>query len=814
MTASRDEANEPSRGADKAWETMNRQGDEGVWTAYIEKVRHYVETGDLDAALAPARTTGRLFEAARDTLRAGRDWRESLQHAVEAECKSREPVHGAWKAHETMRADDLKRFLGWVREDSRIAKLALESLWSKDEPLEKRITAFAGKLPFLRGARNRARVISVLLTACGPDHPVLTIKEMEDAYREAGFRLSPQGGRSEAAYYAHAVDFLEEVARGAKPANREEPLTLAEARVAVQAVTSRPGQGQRSGAGPKIAEADPWDAYMKKVRRYVETGKLQSEEVDYKLEIASRLAAARDAVARDDPNWVKTLDRAFRKDNNLVYPLNQTKLREWMEADPSAAHTALQELWADGRSAPERIRAFSHHFPWHTDAVNRKPGRTYERHGIGGIWARLSVLSTLLMAEGANRRPPVAREYMLDAYRQTSFPELSKARAEDHGAVYEHAMDFFDTLVGHTRRRGIDHPRDRLEAQSVVWAVYQPKGGSAQGQGGGGESAPPAEEPHGAARTLADLSKELLFPKEQLTEIRELLCDKRQVIFQGPPGTGKTYAAQKIARFLADEDEAADERVTLVQFHPSYSYEDFVQGYRPTLTAEGQAGFELRDGPLLRAAERARLEPNALHFLIIDEINRGNLAKVFGELYFLLEYRDQAMSLQYAREEDEAQEFSLPTNLYIIGTMNTADRSIALVDLALRRRFHFLEFHPDRPPIRGLLSRWLKLHAPEMAWVADAVDEANRRLDDRPAAIGPSYFMRQGLDESKVRLIWDHNVTPYLEECLFGERDRLRDFELDIAGRCLRRGPGNQETDRNGTKEPDPEEGDESRGNK
>ena len=113
-------------------------------------------------------------------------------------------------------------------------------------------------------------------------------------------------------------------------------------------------------------------------------------------------------------------------------------------------------------------------------------------------------------------------------------------------------------------------------------------------------------------------------------------------------------------------------RVTIVQFHPSYAYEDFVQGFRPTLD-QGQAGFKLCNGPLLEAAEQAKNEPDVNHYLIIDEINRGNLAKVFGELYFLLEYRDQSINLQYNREE-----FRLPHNLYIIGTMNTADRSIAL----------------------------------------------------------------------------------------------------------------------------------------
>ena len=270
--------------------------------------------------------------------------------------------------------------------------------------------------------------------------------------------------------------------------------------------------------------------------------------------------------------------------------------------------------------------------------------------------------------------------------------------------------------------------------------------------------------------TLADLADELLIPTSFLEEIETLLDDKPQIIFQGPPGTGKTYVARKLARHLA----GADDRVTLVQFHPSYAYEDFVQGFRPTLTDDGQAGFALRDGPLMRAAERARLEPDAKHFLIIDEINRGNLAKVFGELYFLLEYRDAKMNLQYSDEP-----FSLPPNLYIIGTMNTADRSIALVDLALRRRFYFVEFDPSTAPIKGLLRRWLADNAPGMEWVADAVDAANDLLGDTQAAIGPSYFMKEGLDVADVERIWKHAVLPYVAEQLFGEPDRMAEFALD-----------------------------------
>ena len=270
--------------------------------------------------------------------------------------------------------------------------------------------------------------------------------------------------------------------------------------------------------------------------------------------------------------------------------------------------------------------------------------------------------------------------------------------------------------------------------------------------------------------SLAQLAEKLRLPVPFLEEIELLLDDKRQVIFQGPPGTGKTFVAQELARYLA----APGGRVTLVQLHPSYAYEDFVQGYRPALK-DGQPTFELKSGPLLVAAERARAEPQTKHFLVIDEVNRGNVAKVFGELYFLLEYREQEVHLQYSDTP-----LSLPKNLYIIGTMNTADRSIALVDLALRRRFHFVEFHPDDPPIKGLLRRWLpKNGATEMAWVADVVDLANDQLrDDRHAAIGPSHFMKPNLSEADVERIWKHSVLPYIQERLLGSADRMAGFEL------------------------------------
>ena len=290
------------------------------------------------------------------------------------------------------------------------------------------------------------------------------------------------------------------------------------------------------------------------------------------------------------------------------------------------------------------------------------------------------------------------------------------------------------------------------------------------------------------SETLEALAARLLWDAHHLRTIQRLLLDKGQIVFYGPPGTGKTYVALQLARHFAGTEDRTD----LVQFHPSYAYEDFVEGFRPA-DQNGHPGFQLREGPLKRIADKARDQPDATHVLVIDEINRGNVARVFGELYFLLEYRDREISLQYSESEDP---FSLPKNLWFIATMNTADRSIALVDAALRRRFRFVEFSPHEPPIKDLLRDWLGKHKPDFLWVADLVELANSKLPDRHLAIGPSYFMHDELDEEWVELIWKHSIIPYVEEQLFGDDALLAEFKLARLRRALT--SADSETDSNG----------------
>lgn len=266
------------------------------------------------------------------------------------------------------------------------------------------------------------------------------------------------------------------------------------------------------------------------------------------------------------------------------------------------------------------------------------------------------------------------------------------------------------------------------------------------------------------SQSLAD---ELFMPVAPLQELVDLLNRRRQVVIYGPPGTGKTFVAKKLAERLAGAQDPS--RVRLVQFHPSYAYEDFFEGFRP-VEKDGQAHFALQDGPLkLMAAEAAKAENRGKPYvLIIDELNRANLAKVFGELYFLLEYREETVRLQYQPDKP----FSIPDNLLIIGTMNTADRSIALVDAAIRRRFPFYEMHPQREPVKGVLAEFVRRRQLSDDRV-ELLDELNAAMGHRghDLHIGPSYLMRDDLDQpGALDLVWRYDILPLLHEHFYGTK--------------------------------------------
>ncbi|MBP2707398.1 AAA family ATPase [Microbispora sp. RL4-1S] len=300
-----------------------------------------------------------------------------------------------------------------------------------------------------------------------------------------------------------------------------------------------------------------------------------------------------------------------------------------------------------------------------------------------------------------------------------------------------------------------------------------------------GDAAPDPTKELAFPTISQDLADEILVDLTQLQRLADLLWENKQLILYGPPGTGKTFIARKLAGNLAEPSA-----IKLVQFHPSYTYEDFFEGFRPVQRADGQLAFELRPGPFRQLVEAARQHPSDPYILIIDEINRANLAKVFGELYFLLEYRDDAIGLLYSGETD----FTLPPNVFVIGTMNTTDRSIALVDAAMRRRFRFVELHPNLDPVKGLLGRWLeRLRKDDEAAVhnldaPEVLDTLNARIEDHDLAIGPSYLMKPGVyrREDGLADVWETAILPLLAEHHYGSPPSVLD-RYRLAS--LRRGP-------------------------
>lgn len=289
---------------------------------------------------------------------------------------------------------------------------------------------------------------------------------------------------------------------------------------------------------------------------------------------------------------------------------------------------------------------------------------------------------------------------------------------------------------------------------------------------------------------LADLVARTHLDESELRELRDLLLDRKQLILEGPPGTGKTYLADLLARWVAGAPLAgeAGDRVEIVQFHQSYGYEDFVQGIRPT-SEGGGISYRVVPGIFLRMCERARRAPEHQHVLVIDEINRGNLSRIFGELLMALEYRERPVRLPYGTGDDGASDvLRIPANLLVVGTMNSTDRSLALMDYALRRRFYFHGLSAVRAGAAPVLDRWLAARAvaaPDRARLLALFLSLNARVEERLSAdfqVGHSYFMRHDIaTEVGLDRVWRHAVLPLLAEYFHGARDpeaMLAEFDL------------------------------------
>lgn len=566
-----------------------------------------------------------------------------------------------------------------------------------------------------------------------------------------------------------------------------------------------------------------WEPFLHWAERLYEHESFDAEERDYKLVVAEDMRVARQALLDGDEDWLPKLRRAFSR-SALTSFYAHGRFLDWCSEDQQRSAAFLRDIWTQETFPPSTVSRLVASWP---DTPNNGTGN------------RLSIVSVLLMGIDARQHPPYKTVWVDKAFGllglptrgavlpegevelepeevahllgvsglsvrnflRERFPRTPEAKGTRYGplpheqldAIFEHFgrastdsnedagrryasfLALLDEIVDRMRSRGVEL-RDRLDAQSLGWWITsaeppadwseEEKEAFLMYQGGSGAVSDDGDTPS----DLEALARALLLdPVEWLEEVAQLLFEKRQIILYGPPGTGKTFIAQALAEHLTRNGGAFE----LIQFHPSYSYEDFFEGYRPQ-SSDGQLTYVLAKGPLRRIAAEAAEDSGNPYILIVDEINRGNVAKIFGELLFLLEYRDREITLQHSREET----FSLPPNLYLIGTMNTADRSIALVDTALRRRFYFVECSPNEPPISGVLGNWLAKH--DLDDEADrALSELNRRLSTNELSIGPSYFMTPNGSEPNLERVWQHSIMPLLEEYFYGtETDVTDEFGL------------------------------------
>ena len=274
------------------------------------------------------------------------------------------------------------------------------------------------------------------------------------------------------------------------------------------------------------------------------------------------------------------------------------------------------------------------------------------------------------------------------------------------------------------------------------------------------------ERPDLKPYTDADFLDQVYINAEELTTLKTLLRRKKNLILQGSPGTGKTFLSKRLAYSMMGEVDP--KRIEMVQFHQSSTYDEFVIGYRPT----ENGSFKAQPGIFVRFCNKADADSDHDYFFIIDEINRANISKVFGELLMVIEsdHRGETIALSV-----EGYDFKVPDNVYIIGMMNTADRGLALIDYALRRRFAFYEM---KPAFENINFQSKLVGNERLVALSNAIVELNKRIAEDPAlgrgfCIGHSYFCGNDISDKDADLILNYELIPLLEEYWFDDPDKV-----------------------------------------
>ncbi len=468
--------------------------------------------------------------------------------------------------------------------------------------------------------------------------------------------------------------------------------------------------------------------------RFASSSLYGPNEYDYKANMLQALTAVLSDVREQDADSSIAALREFV----TAYRQSGINLTSWQEWDILNKYLAsvpadnvqqnVISLLDDDGDLIERIDTFREKFEV-----------DYKQYLQSKGTIRLGIISLFLMGYLKGDHIIYRASIVKKACSDWDGPDIIGGHRND-GSKYSQYLTIIPSLRS-ILTKALDRPVDMIDVHSLLWFNFT-------------DSYDQYKEESGLTMVAVD-------ERPFMRHLVRVANRTRNIILYGPPGTGKTYWAREFSQRFGN-------RVEFITFHQSFAYEDFVEGLKPSSDNSGRIRYDVQDGAFKRICQRAKEESDKEYLLVIDEINRANIAKVFGELITLIE-DDKRLGMEYELQAIlpySGKSFSVPQNLYLMGTMNTADRSIALLDMALRRRFTYIEVMPHTsllPEIDDL----------SLGTLLERLNERIIVLLDRDHQIGHSYFLNvESLAD--LRFVWEHRVVPLLQEYFYNDSERLK----------------------------------------